>query len=346
MRRRFGRGLLFLFALLLSACSHTSKPSFEVIGQVDLSQSSTPYSFSDTLNALYSPNGQVVVARVDAPYGSMLEITVDEVILGNLSEHDSILVDWEKASQATKAPDTGKRYLFFLQSDGESYALQQDESGWLEVENGRVLLNHPPGSVSLETVHFESTRIGNTVALPANFYYFWDLNPLVADCDNIFLGTVRSIRETSYTYYVNDTDIRLNLSDDTYVYQLEVQEVYHGAVSEGENIQVLSAPVMMKNTIDYTSQQPITGLKYNNAPPLFEDATYVFFIISSPVSSHMNTTNFFVNPVQGIVPVSTYDQVTYSVPSNPIFTTEYNLEDLAYDIRAEAYYTEEVSKED
>lgn len=332
--------LFLLFFFTLTACQQNRQPSFEVIGKVSLDESEKPYAFSDTLNALYTTDGQVVVATIDNILGKRVEISIDEVILGDFVEGDRHIVNWQIDSQAIYAPEIGRRYLFFIRKNGSEYALQLDDNGWLSVENGRVFTSRTGASISLETVEFESARVGNAVVLPANFYYFWDLDQLVANCDNIFKGTVRNYREASYTFYANDSEMRINLSDDAHVYQLEVEEVYHGSLHNGDSVQVISAPVMMKNTVDYTSQQP-TGQKYSNAPPLFVDATYIFFIIDSPVSE-LTSTNFFVNPVQGMVPFSPHDQLTYIVPANPVFAaTTYNEEDLIYDIR---YFANEAAQ--
>lgn len=320
--------LSFLLLALLSSCTNKHTPYYEVVGAVSLA-TPPPFDFSSLFNQLYDSNTQEVFADVVSVSPGEMEIHVNEVLIGHLFRNKKYRV---RLPEQAALPIKGERYLFFLDMDHEdTLTLKTDlENGLLSIEN-QVVVNEVGSYLSMEKIRNISADKGNTITLPYEFKLYRDLESLVAGCNYIFVGRLEAHDIRQQGYYIESYGSVMHRSSESVFWLISVEEQLKGRFSASE-MRVVTAPLMLENTLRNVGGNDSSVLQSADIPPYNDGGRYLFFAIDPP-SSDQNAEKFFVNPIQGYVPIIGRSDLL-PVYSNPVFATESLLDDVRYDINA------------
>lgn len=322
--------LFSFFALCIgSACTGDAFnfEGYEIIGASQI-QNSLPYDFTSTLTDLYPQCNAIVLAQINETSAKSCRFLVEEVLLGDVEAGKVFTGHFDGI-----APSTSYQYLFFLnkQADG-SYSLLTDDAGWLRINGEEIFPSQIGGMSSLSQAEKTIQRLKNEILLPSRFYYYRELEELTLNSDYIFIATLEKRSLTVHDYFVRYGGVNTNLKSESgklFTFQNE-QNIKGDA---GKAVRILLSSAMLQNTSQASNGQMV-NYTLTDAPTLERDNKYLIFAIQA--SNLENFDAFFINPIQGFLPLLDdeygFGIVTMSVPTNAPFVTEEYLDDVISEI--------------
>ena len=309
-------------ALLLFGCTRTLQiDGYEVLGNVDLS-APAKYSFSNTLLNLYPQCQSIALAQPLSTDGKKVILRITDTLAGDVTSGTQI-----EALSPVSFTDLDSEYLVFLRSDG-STRLLIDNAGLLRI-NGDIIYPANGGSALLEQAKVDIAKFENNIFLPAKFNYYRELDELVAGSDYIFIGTVEEILPVrKESYYVRAEGLEQEITDISTPIRISASNILKGKFIG--DINILLCESMFDSTID-VSNLMATTYTIADCPPLEQGGEYIFFVSVAP-GGLTREYDFFVNPLQGYVPI--FSDETLPIPTNAAFASSYYIDDLLWEIES------------
>jgi hypothetical protein len=201
---------------------------------------------------------------------------------------------------------TGDSYLFFLKnatdiidSAGfiETYKLIDDTP--FSVSGGSVFVNSI--KLSLSDLINEMFQLESVFSVPSELFYYNSLDDLIADCDEVLLGRITDISSSEMlSFEAKDGGITEQYYQNASIIKINALNVQKGSIDPDDFVTVVHSNAMASITFysDTLLNVPYTS---ENVPALKKGAIYLFFLIDAPDSWQAHY--FFINPLQGFVPV-------------------------------------------
>ena len=220
--------------------------------------------------------------------------TVDEVFEGEASVGSAITV----AAEA----EPGKQYLLYLRTrtdpeTGGSAGTELVPGSPITVSDG--VAECDGAEFTLESLRRDVARQRRILTVPAEEYYYADLDSLIAACDEIVVARVLSVSEPQETLCrsAGKGESTLSTLEEVFV-SVSVENGLSGERESGEKLSIVLEPNFVRPVIN---AQDLSA-KTSAAPPetaLRVGSAYVFFLKKSedPKSARY----FTVNPYEGCV---------------------------------------------
>lgn len=300
----------------LVACQEfgKTKGDFEIIDDLNVN-STIPYDFARTLADLYPQSTDIVLATVIKTDEDSVEFTVDKNYYGTMTVKNTYVA--QTTTLSTDSLLTDSPYLFFVDhEDAAQTQLLTDTAGWLRIQSDSIF---PSGQSNISSSFPQAermlSRLEEEVFLPPRFYYYRNLEELVASSDYIFVGKVSETENIeSMKFFFRSTGVEENFTDSGMLITFKPTKIIKGSdrIEKGEPFRVLLSSIMLQNTIESNSLKPIpvaytddtiqelTTLFNKNSSDYIEN----YLVFANLASQRKEFSAYFVNPVQGVVPIT------------------------------------------
>lgn len=280
------------------------------------------FDFVHTLFELYPKSDVVVLAKVQSATATEVTYSISKLLAGESDVGEQYI-----SSYSGEKPIVNEPYLLFIQKKDHENHLLFSEAGWLRVNGDAIFPSKDNSEGSLDQFIGFMTRMESEILLPPFFYYYRELEELVNGSDIIFIGKIKDIKNAQNTHFFMLTDdVQENVVSSSQTICFDVVRPIKGD-PEGL-ISIMDSPAMLHNTIIAANLRSVS-YSIDDAPLLEEGQTYLVF--GNRNGAVPNIDAFFVNPIQGFVPILPTDY-TQSVQTNAVFTFEQHIEDIIADI--------------
>ncbi len=336
---RYGAGALTLGLLMgATGCIRPlDRNGYEIMGEIALEMPKR-YDFNQTLRLLYAEDVDIVLGRLSHNEEGLLVFTVQESLAGKLENGEVhslelppyLIAEGREAKLLDiPAPEDATSILLFLREEGGSYRPLLDAELWLMVDDVGTITTESDSIILLSQARFEIEKIREEISLPADFLYLEEMETLVQQSNYVFIGSFQGIRDLGQRKFdIYSASMRRSVSGDSKLYTLNVERVLKGDFPDhAEEMIVCDAPdVMLQNTIYYKSGQSVTYLR-DDVPEisLESGSSYLFFLVDPPLNMQ-SAPKYFVNPIQGFVPIT--GDVTAPLFCNSVFVDQMYLDDV------------------
>lgn len=191
-------------------------------------------------------------------------------------------------------------YLLYL-SPGEDTFFAEDTPGYtvggnpLQIVDSDVLYDGQ--RLSLSAIEQDIEALSAIISAPAPQLYYNTLAALVEASDEIFVGRVTQIEpKSSHSFSIRNGGATEKAQYSAQKVSVEAYASMKGSFSYGQRVQLIHCPARAGATLDALTLQPM-GYTTDEAPALFDNAVYLFFLVRSP--DPKQDYYFAVNPVEG-----------------------------------------------
>lgn len=302
------------------------RDSYQIMGYIKLN-APVIYDFSQTLRLLYADDVNVVLARLTRNSQGALVFTVLEAFAGDLENgevHPLLLPAHEIVAgnnpngYTQDVPEDAASILMFLRKEDAGYRPLLDAESWLVVDADTITT--ASGSIiPLSQARYDIIKIRDEISLPAEFLYLEEMETLVQKSNYVFIGSFQGVRDIEQRRFdIFSPTMRQSVSGESQIYTLNIKHVLKGDLaSNAEEMLVCDAPdVMLQNTIYYKSGQSVAYSKSDAPPVMMDGIDFLFFIIDPPLNMQ-SAPKYFVNSIQGYVPI--LGDMTAQLNTNSVF---------------------------